>query len=115
MCGNAKLDIILEYIDNNLDKPLTVNLLAEVLDFHPIHFQRLFKEKTGKTPAVYVNALKMEKAKWYLDNSDMNISKIMTKVGEKDLSCFDKKFKRFYAVSPTEYRKLNSQRQEMTV
>ena len=76
MCGRLKIDTILEYKDDNLDKPLTVNMLSEVFYVHRVHLQRFFKEQTGMSPAAYVNALKMEKAKWYLDNSDMNISMI---------------------------------------
>lgn len=103
--SDNRIDEILEYISENLDKPLTVTSLAEVFHLHPNHFIRFFKSKTGQTPAKYIKLKKLEAAKYMLEYTDLYVSEIMEKIGETDQSQFSKQFKAFYSFSPREYRK----------
>ncbi len=100
-----RLDEVLRHINDNLDKPISNGELADISHLHPNHFIRFFREKTGQTPAHYIKCRKMDTAKRLLENSDLNISEIMEKVGFEDISYFSKQFKIFYAMSPREYRK----------
>lgn len=97
---------IVRYINNHLKEPLTVASLAERCYLHPNHFTRIFKQKTGQTPARYIRGKKMELAKTYLEGSDLSIREIMEKVGEEDLFGFSKRFKSYSSYSPREYRRL---------
>ena len=103
--SDTKIDDCLRFINNNIDKPLTVTELAGEVHMHPTHFIRFFKNKTGQTPAKYVKAKKMEVAKRYLEDSDLYISEIMEKIGETDSASFSKQFKSNYSLSPRSYRK----------
>lgn len=102
--SDTKIDECLRYINNNIEKPLSLNDLAEEFHLHPNHFIRFFKNKTGQTPAKYIKAKKMETAKRYLEDSDLYINEIMKKIGETDLSSFSKQFKSYYSLSPRAYR-----------
>ena len=103
--GDERMDEILDYIRKNLDKPLSVSELSEKFHFHPNHFIRFFKSRTGQTPARYVKILKMETAKRYLEKTDLYITEIMKKIGQTDAASFSKQFKSMYSMSPTEYRR----------
>lgn len=100
-----KIDQVLQFINDNLDKPLTVSELSDEFHFHPTHFIRIFKEKSGMTPGFYVKSRKMDIARHYLEYTDLSIKEIMGKIGENDSASFSKKFKSFYTYSPREYRK----------
>lgn len=104
--SDKKIDDVLRYINNNIEKPLTVTDLAEQFHLHPTHFIRFFKNKTGQTPAKYVKAKKMETAKRCLEDSDLYVTEIMEKIGESDPASFSKQFKSYYSLSPREYRKM---------
>ena len=100
-----RLDNVLRYINYNIARPVSNDELSSLCHLHPNHFIRFFKERTGQTPAHYIKCRKMDIAKRLLENSDLNISEVMEKVGFDDISYFSKQFKIFYAMSPREYRK----------
>ena len=103
--SDDRLDEVLRYINDNLDKPISNKFLSDLCHLHPNHFIRFFKERTGQTPSHYIKNRKMDTAKTLLEKSDLNISEVMAKVGFDDISYFSKQFKIFYAMSPREYRK----------
>lgn len=102
MCMND----ILNYIENNLHKNITNKDLASVARMHPNHLIKFFKNRTGTTPAKYVMIQKMEHAKMLLDETDLDLSEIIERIGLEYMSHFSKLFKNFYGVSPQHYRKL---------
>lgn len=101
---DSRIDQILRFINNNLDKPLSVNDLAAQFHLTTTHFIRYFKEKTGQTPASYIRIRRLETAKRLLETTDMYISQIIEKLGFSDESQFSKQFKKYYALSPRNYR-----------
>ncbi|MFA7636605.1 MAG: AraC family transcriptional regulator [Monoglobales bacterium] len=103
--SDNRIDEILEYISENLDKPLTVSSLADAFHLHPNHFIRFFKNKTGQTPAKYIKIKRLEMARYLLEYTDLYVSEIMERIGETDQSQFSKQFKAFYSFSPREYKK----------
>lgn len=103
--SDTRIDKILRYINDNLSDRLTLGRLSAEFHLHPNHFIRFFKQKTGHTPAKYIKLKKMETAKRYLEETDLNVSEIMARIGESDLCGFSKQFKSFYTFSPANYRK----------
>ncbi len=101
---DSRIDQILRFINSNLDKPLSVNDLAAQFHLNPTHFIRYFKEKTGQTPASYIRIRRLETAKRLLESTDMYVSQIIETIGFSDESQFSKQFKKYYALSPRNYR-----------
>lgn len=99
------LSSVLSYINENLDKPLTNEDMAEICHMHPNHFPRYFKLKTSQSPHTYIMQKRMESAKRLLEQTQMSISHIAEKTGMWDTAHLSKTFKRFYNISPKEYRK----------
>lgn len=103
--ADSRIDAILRYINDNLSQGLSVTGTASEFHMHPNHFIRFFKDKTGQTPAKYIKTKQMEKAKRYLEETEMSVKEIMASIGETDPYSFSKQFKNAYSFSPANYRK----------
>lgn len=99
------VDAVLDHIHAHLSEPLHNRDLASVCHMHPNHFIRYFSKNTGMTPAAYVMQEKMAAAKLMLEQTDLPVSAIMEQVGIQEPSHFAKLFRRYYSMSPTQYRK----------
>lgn len=102
--ADERLNKVLRYINENLEKELDVEVLAEKYYAHPNHFIRAFKDKTGVTPYKYVLARRMETAKRLLESTDLSVSEISEKIGICDSAHLSRTFKKFYNTSPGRYR-----------
>ena len=97
---------VLNYINENMEKPLSNALLAENLHIHPNHFIRYFKSETGETPQHYIMMRRVEAAKKLLEETALSTSEIAEMTGLCDSAHLSKLFKKIYAISPTQYRKI---------
>jgi AraC family transcriptional regulator len=110
----SKLDEVLGYVQNNLDKDLNVKLLAERSNISFFHFHRIMKACLGEPLGSYINRIRLDTAARLLRCSDENISTIGYNIGYSDTSSFSKSFVREFGITPTDYRnmkdsKINSQ------
>lgn len=103
--NNSDFNGIIAYINNNLEKKLTLEDLAVRMHMHPNYFIRLFKSKMGTTPFNYINTLKIERVKSLLENTQLPISEIMLQIGAQDLSSFSNFFKHYTGYNPKSFRK----------
>lgn len=105
--------IVIEYLVSNYDKSLNKEYLASITFTHPGHLSRKFKQDTGKTIIGYQQMLRIERAKYLLENNNLPIEEIAWLVGYEDTSYFSRVFKKEIECTPTEYRinteKTNSQ------
>ena len=101
-------DVIFEvenYIKENIESDLSLELLASVVHLNPSYLSRYFKESTGENLSNYVTRCKMEKAAWLLDNSEQKINEIMQQLGYQKSQHFAKIFREQYGVSPKDYKR----------
>ena len=96
---------VLEYIQENYQKTLTIGELAELLHFSDTYFMRFFKKCTGVTCVEYINEYRMNKAVELLQNTELTIMDIAMQVGMHNISYFNRIFKKKYNMTPKEYRK----------
>ncbi len=68
-------------------------------------FKRRFTKATGHTPIAYVQQLRVEEAKRWLERSDTPIDEISWKVGYEDPAFFRRLFKRVTRITPGAYRR----------
>ena len=95
----------IEYIHRNIHRKLTLQELAAHFDISASYASRLFKQETGKTIIYYINETKMKEALPLLDRSELSIHEIAARVGVEDPFYFNRLFRRFYGMSPRDYRK----------
>lgn len=86
------------------EEQLTSRVAAE-LGLSESAFSRRFKQATQETPQVYVQRLRIEKAKEALELTKQPIEEISYLVGYQDSSFFRRLFKRLTGLSPNQYRK----------
>ncbi|HEY8420112.1 MAG TPA: AraC family transcriptional regulator [Thermoclostridium sp.] len=103
---NMYVENSIEFMNNNLDKKLTLNDLTRYNNLSKTQLTDIFKEKTGYSPIDFFIRLKMQKACFYLDFTDMSVSEIAEKVGYNDQYYFSRLFKKIMGRSPSEYRKV---------
>ncbi|WP_404331692.1 helix-turn-helix transcriptional regulator [Mesobacillus maritimus] len=94
-----------DYIQFNLETPLTLNQIADAIHVNPTHLSRKFKEETGKTPIEYIHHKRIEAAKLYLYRGNQTITDIAFLVGFNDVNYFTRVFKKITGVTPTQYMK----------
>ncbi|CAD5278922.1 MULTISPECIES: helix-turn-helix transcriptional regulator [unclassified Imperialibacter] len=92
------------FIDNNYHEPINVDNIADEAYFSKFHFIRLFKNVYGKTPNQYLMAVRIEKAKEFLQ-SDKSVSEACTSVGFESLSSFSGLFKKVTGSTPSVFLK----------
>ena len=98
-------DLHLWVADNIGNKNLTVDLLAERVDMSPRNFARVYKQKTGRTPAKAVEIFRLEAARRLLEDSERNANQIARQCGFGDEERMRVTFQRNLATSPTDYRR----------
>lgn len=83
----------------------SVNDLKNALNYSTAHLNRLFKEHLNTTPHEYLQKHKFRYAKNLLQNTDLSMMEIASKIGYSNLSHFFSNFKKHYGVTPGQYRK----------
>ncbi|MGL5346188.1 MAG: helix-turn-helix domain-containing protein [Peptostreptococcaceae bacterium] len=102
---NKTLHIILEYIDNNIERSICVNSLCSQFAISASTLHSLFKNNLRTTVNSYINTLKLNKSKELISESNYSISEISEMLGFSSIHYFSKKFKNVFGISPTEYSK----------
>lgn len=99
-----KLQIVINYINDYLNRNLHLAELANLVQISPYYFSRLFKQSTGTTPHHYLTQCRIEKAKELLKMRDLSITYISQQVGFNDQSHFSKTLCKIVGVTPKKYR-----------
>lgn len=90
--------------DNLSDSDLTVERLAEQSRMSPRNFARVYKQKTGRTPAKAIELFRMEAARRLLEDSQRNIDQVAQLCGFGDEERMRYTFHRHLSISPRDYR-----------
>ncbi len=93
-----------DYIEENYQDRITVDMLADVLALGRRNFERRFKKVTNNTVVEYIQRLKVEVAKRSFESSRQNVSEVMFNVGYTDVKAFRDVFKKITGLTPIEYR-----------
>ena len=101
---NDAIDNIISYITNNYSEKFSLPELAASANFSVSQFTYNFKKRTGVSPIYYINLTRLEHAKYLLEQTTYPIGVIMEKVGFLDSAYFSKIFKKYYNISPLQYR-----------
>ncbi|XGV94958.1 MAG: helix-turn-helix domain-containing protein [Leptolyngbya sp. BL-A-14] len=95
-----KLHQVTDYINDFLDRDLSLTELATLVQMSPFHFARLFKQSTGLTPHQFVIRCRVERAKELLLRGEQTIADIATEVGFANQSHLNRHFKHIVGITP---------------
>ena len=102
-----RIDKVFAFIDQNLGEELSLDTVSRIAHFSPFHFHRIFKSITGETLNEYITRRRIEKAAADLIHKELSITEISLRNGFNDNSTFTRSFKKFYGLSPTDFKSQN--------
>lgn len=102
----SELQAIVSYIENNLDREITIQKLAQQAKISMSVFAHTFRKVIGISPYQFILQKRLEKSKQLLleGNSTMSIATIAQKCGFSNASAFTKHFRQKQGISPSQYR-----------
>jgi len=103
--AKACIEKVLQYIHANYETDLSLQQLADFAQLTPTQLSRLFKEETGVAYADYLIEYRMEKAKYWLEYSELPIKEISERLRYTTVQNFTRIFKQVVGVPPAQYRK----------
>ncbi|HEU5291709.1 MAG TPA: helix-turn-helix domain-containing protein [Cyclobacteriaceae bacterium] len=102
--GDDEIKKIQEWMEVNFEKPFTLESVLRKSSLGVRTMIRRFKRATGDTPLEYLQRIRIEKAKRYLETTSKTFSEITWDVGYNDISSFQRLFKTNTRLTPREYR-----------
>jgi AraC-like DNA-binding protein len=92
------------YVQENFQKPLTRESVAEHFGLAPNHVSRLFRKEGLMRFNDYLNLVRVNRAKFMLQNYAMTLKEIASNCCYSDPAYFCRVFKKICNLTPTEYR-----------
>lgn len=96
----------LNFIDFNLQEPLSLKLLAEKGMVNSSYLSAQFKKETGKTLTEYINQKRISSSLVLLTATDLPIQRIAERVGIYDENYFSRLFRKIQGSTPMQYRNM---------
>lgn len=100
------LDELIQAIKENPQKWWRVEDMAEMCNMSIDQMRRVFFQRTGLTPKMYVDKIKLTSAAEMLLQNTCTISEAALHFGYKDPYHFSRRFKAVMGISPSQYRKI---------
>lgn len=99
---------LVKYMEQNFEKPLTIDDLCRYIGFGRAKLQAEFKKYTNIPPIEYLIQLRLQQACGLLSSTKKSCSEIAAEVGFRDINNFINLFKKHYGTTPLRYRKNHS-------
>ena len=96
---------IIRYLQEHLDKEISLNILADEFHLNSQYISQLFKSEIGVNFLAYLTSIRMERAKKLLLATSLSIGEISEKCGYADYRVFTKAFKKEEGSTPSQYRR----------
>ena len=103
--SRSQSQLLEQFIDENLDRDISLADLASVAQLSVFHFTRKFHAEFGCPPHAYVVRRRMERATRQLVRQDIPLKVIAANCGFTDQSHMNRLFRRVLGVTPAEYRR----------
>ena len=97
--------LIKNFISSNYYSQTKISDIAKNFGYAEDYIIRIFKEIYGITPHKYLTNIRLEHARWLLENTDKTADEIAISVGYNDFSTFFRAFKSAYGNSPREIKR----------
>lgn len=92
------------FIQTHLAEGISLQTVADHVGLHPVYLSKVYKTVSGETIGDYLYRLRMERAAYFLHNTDLKISEVSSQLGFMAPPHFIKIFKKHYGTTPQEYR-----------
>ena len=93
------------WFTEHLHEPLDLVRIAGHLNMSTRNFTRVFHKQTGISPAKFIEKLRVETARKYLEDTDISLEKIAERCGLGNLISMRRTFLRHLMTTPSDYRR----------
>lgn len=105
LSSGGRLAPLLDWMQDNLDKPLGLDILAARAATSPRTFARRFREQTGTTPLQWVLTARIRRAQELLETTSRSVDQIAAVAGFETPVTFRMRFQKIVGISPSTYRR----------
>jgi AraC family transcriptional regulator len=103
--SGSKMRRLIEFVEENLDRDLSLEAMAGEVGISPLYLPRAFKSAVGQSPHQYVLVRRIERARELLRDTDLPIVDVALASGFSSQSHLSNWFVRMVGVSPAVYRR----------
>lgn len=97
---------VCDYIDQNLDEELSLDILSLISGFSKYHFHRIFSSYTGVSLIKFIQISRLKRASYKLVfKANMKVIDIAFEAGFESAEAFSRAFKREFGQTPSQFRK----------
>ncbi|MBO0452919.1 AraC family transcriptional regulator [Candidatus Enterococcus murrayae] len=93
------------YIEENLDKDITLHILAQQAGYSPWHSAKMFKEYTNTSPFEYIRKLRLSRAALVLRDEQLRVIDVALDFVFDSHEGFTRAFRKQFGVTPKSYQK----------
>jgi len=96
----------INYVEAHFRTKINAGRVAGLCGMSPSYFSRAFRTAYGITFQEYLMRLRTREAYRLLNNPNASVTDVAYTVGFNDVSYFGRMFKRYYNMSPSDYRQI---------
>lgn len=105
----SRLQNAVNFIEENLDNPISLTDVSKAAFSSLSYFHRVFYFMTGLTVKEYIRKRRLSKAAYQLHCTDFSITDIALNAGYESLESFTRAFKKYVGSSPRVFRNTNQE------
>jgi len=95
---------VIQYIESHYQDKITLEMIADHVNFSENYLCRVFKEQVGTSLITYINNVRMNKAAELIMHGSTYMKEVSALVGISDQFYFNRLFKKHFGISPSEYK-----------
>jgi len=96
---------VASFIEEHYADPISLAGIAKIFATNASALSRSFRRYMGVPPIHYLNRVRVQAAKALIENTDMSLTEVCSKVGYESLTYFGRVFREFTGVTPSQYRR----------
>jgi AraC-like DNA-binding protein len=100
-----RLEKVERYVDENISQPIPVGVAARVAGLRPTYFSTYFRTKTGVRFTDWITHRRISVAVDLIESRDISLTRVGVSVGFQNVSTFERAFKKWCGMTPSEFRK----------
>ena len=103
--ANWRLQRLMHHVATHVDDPLSLARAAEICGLERTYFCRFFRTHVGMLFSEWSRRVRVERAKTLLCGEHRSVLCVALAVGYRDITTFERNFRRCEQLSPAEYRR----------
>jgi transcriptional regulator GlxA family with amidase domain len=104
LASRDRLADLADYVTSNLERELSVPVLAKQLGLSPRQLSRLCKAELGRAPAALVLQLRLDEARRRLLEPNAGVAQVAASVGFTGADAFRRAFEGHFGINPSTFR-----------